>query len=71
MILLGCLYVALGMVLTLAGEGSAGALDGPGLDAMFDRPSGVAVDTSENIFVADSDNNLIRMISPTGTYQYH
>ena len=49
----------------LAG-GPAGFQDGTGGAAKFDAPSGLAVDGSGNVFVADTGNNAIRMISPSG-----
>ena len=51
-----------GTVTTLAGDPSlAGGSDGLGSAALFYTPIGVAVDASENVFVADSFNNLIRV----------
>jgi sugar lactone lactonase YvrE len=35
--------------------------------ALFDNPSGVAVDKAGNVYVADFNNNSIRMITPDGT----
>ena len=56
-----------GAVTTLAGlAGNNGAADGNGSAARFNYPLGVAVDTSGNVYVLDSDNNAIRQISPTG-----
>src|ERR1019366_7629211 len=37
---------------------------GPALDASFNSPGGIAVDSSGNIFVADTLNNRIRELSP-------
>jgi hypothetical protein len=56
------------VVSTLAGQpGVPGYQDSltPG-GALFAQPSGVAVDSEGNVFVADSLNNLIRIITPTG-----
>ena len=53
-------------VSTLAGQTSAGSLDGTGVAAQFNEPSGVAVDSSGNIYVADSANNEIRKITAAG-----
>jgi streptogramin lyase len=52
-----------GVVTTLAGSGSAGAGNGTGTAASFYSPTGVAVDTSGNVYVADANNNLIRKIT--------
>ncbi|MFT6292434.1 MAG: streptogramin lyase, partial [Ilumatobacter sp.] len=55
-----------GVVTTLAGDGSSGAVDGTGTSASFNNPGGVAVDGSGYVYVADTDNHLIRKISPSG-----
>ena len=55
-----------GKVSTIAGNGAKGADDGVGQAATFNNPADVAVDASGDIYVVDSDNNLIRKISPDG-----
>ena len=55
-----------GMVSTLAGTGSPGATNGPGTQASFSTPYGVALDGSGDVFVADTYNALIRKIGPDG-----
>ncbi|MDP6794196.1 MAG: immunoglobulin domain-containing protein [Verrucomicrobiota bacterium] len=55
-----------GLVSTLAGSGSAGSADGLGADAQFSVPLGMALDSSENVYVADAINNKIRKITPEG-----
>jgi len=55
-----------GLVTTLAGSGALGAANGPGASASFDYPYAVAVDSSGNVYVADTINNLIREITPGG-----
>ena len=57
-----------GSVSTLAGTpGISGTLDGSGTSAQFNKPEGVAVDSASNIYVADTFNNTIRMITSGGT----
>ncbi|HQX90415.1 MAG TPA: hypothetical protein PKY03_08465 [Moraxellaceae bacterium] len=56
-----------GKVFTLAGTANAsGHKDGMGISALFNKPSGLALDTSGNLYVADPGNNAIRKITPAG-----
>lgn len=55
-----------GVVTTLAGDGKAGYKDGDALSAEFSQPYGVAVGPKGNVFVADLNNGMIRMISTGG-----
>ena len=55
-----------GVVTTLAGSGVLGSANGTALNAQFGQPTGVAVDSSGNIYVADNYNNLIRKITSGG-----
>jgi len=56
----------MGQVTTIAGlAGTSGSADGPGSQARFNGPTGIAVDNSGNIYVADTNNHTIRKIVPT------
>ncbi len=56
-----------GKVTTLAGAaGKTGSKNGKGSLARFSYPNGVAVDSAGNVYVADTDNNTIRKVTPTG-----
>ena len=56
------------VVTTLAGlGGSSGTNDGTNGDARFFSPAGVALDANGNIYVADTDNDTIRKMTPLGT----
>jgi sugar lactone lactonase YvrE len=59
---------AAGAVTTLAGvPGEPGSTDGVSTAAHFNYPQGVAVDSSGNVYVADTGNSTIRQISPSGS----
>ena len=46
--------------------GLSGNSNGTGSAARFNRPQGVAVDTTGTVYVADTGNNTIRQITPAG-----
>jgi len=52
-----------GVVITLAGSGSFGSNNGRGTVASFLMPWGIAIDSSNNLYVADTGNNIIRSIT--------
>ena len=51
---------------TFAGYAGNGSADGTGASALFSGPQAVAVDAAGNIYVADSGNNTIRVVTPAG-----
>jgi sugar lactone lactonase YvrE len=62
--------VAGGTILTIAGNTTAGYAgdNGPALQAELNAPQGVAVDTSGNLYIADTGNSVIRkVVLATGT----
>ncbi|MBU2603932.1 MAG: cell wall-binding repeat-containing protein [Actinobacteria bacterium] len=59
-----------GAVTTFAGTaGAAGSADGAGSAARFAYPSAIAIDSADKLYVADSGNHTIRVISPAGVVQ--
>jgi sugar lactone lactonase YvrE len=55
------------IVTTIAGTiGAPGSTDGTGAAARFNRPLGIAVDQSDNLYVTDSGNYTIRKITAPG-----
>lgn len=77
----GVLYVAdedLGMVFKVAADGAltviagdssatTGSKDGVGTKAVITGPRGLTVDAKGNLYVADTDEGIIRKITPDGT----
>ena len=56
-----------GEVTILAGSpGIGGSQDGTGTGARFYRPMGIAVDASGTVYVADTGNHTVRMITSAG-----
>jgi len=55
-----------GKVSTVAGNGTAGYVDGPAAQAQFNGPIGLAVSVRGDIYVADTYNDVIRMITTEG-----
>lgn len=53
-------------VSTLAGNGTPGYNNGMGTAAQFNNPAGVAADAAGNIYVADSFNNRVRLVTAGG-----
>ncbi|MBC7917066.1 MAG: gluconolaconase [Rhodoferax sp.] len=55
-----------GTVTTLAGTGKPGFRDGPAKQAQFNGPIGIAVDAQGKLWVADTYNDRIRVITTDG-----
>ena len=57
-----------GMLTRVAGNGRAGFSGdgGPAMTAQLSGPGGIAIDHAGNIFIADSGNERVRRISPSG-----
>ncbi|MGV9002347.1 MAG: NHL repeat-containing protein [Candidatus Saccharimonadaceae bacterium] len=55
-----------GDVTTFAGSGVRGYAEGMGTAAQFDTPTGITIDATGTIYVADSYNNSIRKITSAG-----
>jgi len=56
------------VVTTLAGsDQGSGAQDGPGSEARFNLPRGIAVDAATNLYVADAANQTVRKLTPAGS----
>jgi uncharacterized protein (TIGR03437 family) len=61
--------VSNGNITTFAGNNTAGYTGDKGIatSAELNNPTGVAVDNAGNVYIADSANNVIRMVNPSGT----
>lgn len=55
-----------GMVATVAGGSATGYRDGAALEALFDTPSNLVIDSKGEIIVADTRNNALRKIDGLG-----
>lgn len=56
-----------GSITHIAGTMNEGLLDGPGPDAWFAQPSGLAVGPDRRIWIADSETSALRWLAPDGT----
>ncbi|HEY0307806.1 MAG TPA: Ig-like domain repeat protein [Acidobacteriaceae bacterium] len=58
-----------GTITTIAGTGTAGFSGdtGPASSAQLSAPSGLAIDSAGNLYIADTNNNRVRKISTAGT----
>ncbi len=55
-----------GLVTTIAGQTTAGSIDGIGTAASFKAPNGIAFSNGGNGYIADEGNNTIRRVSLNG-----
>jgi uncharacterized protein (TIGR03437 family) len=57
-----------GVLTTIVGNGEIGYAGdgGPGVDAEVDEPTAIALDSHGYLYICDTDNNLIRKLSPEG-----
>jgi sugar lactone lactonase YvrE len=61
--------VGTGIITTIAGTGGSGGYsgdDGPATDAKLNKPHAVYMDTSGNIYIADTDNHRVRKVDTGG-----
>lgn len=56
-----------GLVVTIAGDGTPGFVDGVGKAARFNHPTDLTVDSQGNVYVSDEHNHAVRKIAPDGT----
>ncbi|HMG33571.1 MAG TPA: NHL repeat-containing protein [Blastocatellia bacterium] len=57
---------AQGEVLTIAGSGTQGLVDGDALSAQFNTPVAIAIDSTGDLLVADTGNSAIRKVTRDG-----
>jgi uncharacterized protein (TIGR03437 family) len=57
-----------GIITTIAGNGQLGSSGdgGPAVEAQLGQPSGLAVDSGGNLFIADLTYNVVRKVATTG-----
>jgi sugar lactone lactonase YvrE len=55
-----------GSISTYAGGGTSRADGVPALTASLNSPHGLALDTAGNLYIADTGNNVIRKVTPSG-----
>ena len=57
-----------GIITTIAGTGDSGSSGdgGAATSAQLNCPTGVSVDISGNVYIADTNNHMIRMVTSTG-----
>lgn len=56
----------------IAGTGQSGEpTPGPATNSMLDFPLDAAVDSSENVYIADTGNDLVEKVTPAGPFVNH
>lgn len=60
-------YIFTAVVSTFAGNGVSGYADGQASSAEFDYPTSITFDNKGNLYVAETQGNRIRKITPDGT----
>lgn len=60
-----------GLILTVVGTGASGYSGDGGLGtaALLNSPQGVAVSSDGDIYIADTDNNVVRWVRLTHCYR--
>ena len=59
-------YISEAKVYTIVGSGKAGYQDGESIKTAFNGPTGITTDDEGNLYVADTQNNLIRKVDTLG-----
>jgi NHL repeat len=61
-----------GLPTVIAGvANTSGAVNGTGTAARFNFPRGLVVDANNNLYVADTENHVIRKVTPAGVVTVH
>lgn len=57
-----------GVILPFAGRGMLGSSGdgGPAIEATFNQPQSVAVDSTGNVYISDTGNHRVRKVAPSG-----
>ena len=55
-----------GSVFSFAGNGVPTTINGNGLSAAFDRPTGISIDADDNLYVVEGNGTVVRKVTPSG-----
>ena len=61
-------YISENKVYTIVGSGEAGYQDGESIYTAFNGPTGITTDDAGNLYVADTQNNVIRITELSSFY---